>query len=259
MTGFEEYAALVRELTARQRGGERAVAAEADRRRALQTAVEQLGQRLATQGQHLDQLGRAVGGPAPAVVPQGAPTVPALATPGAAPAPETGAGATGGAAAAPGRPGVGAYPEGLPAPRVAEVDPAAELAAAQQLADEADRHGQQAEVLGHRPPLLPTWSPAARAAAVYAACALAGSLLMLVALIGSPIPASGLDLLAAASCAGVPLLSFLAGHLVLGRWGRPPISTGPPPSRYLPLGFVICALFSPSLFCLYLLAFRLLR
>ncbi|SCE91284.1 hypothetical protein GA0074695_2101 [Micromonospora viridifaciens] len=259
MTGFEEYAALVRELTARQRGGERAVAAEAERRRALQTAVEQLGQRLAAQGQRLDQLGRAAGGSAPATVPQGAQTVPALAAPGAAPPPEPGAGATGGAAAAPGRPGVGAYPEGLPAPRAAEADPAAELAAARQLADEADRHGQRAEAIAHRPALLPTWSPAARAAAVYGACALAGSLLMLVALIGSPIPASGLDLLAAASCAGVPLLSFLAGHLVLGRWGRPPISTGPPPSRYVPLGFVICALLAPSLFCVYLLAFRLMR
>ncbi|NES39543.1 hypothetical protein G3554_25910, partial [Micromonospora sp. PPF5-17] len=59
MTGFEEYAALARELSARQRGGERAVAAEAERRRALQAAVDQLGQRLAAQGQRLDQLGRA--------------------------------------------------------------------------------------------------------------------------------------------------------------------------------------------------------
>lgn len=310
MSGFDEYAALLRELSTRQRGGERAVAAEAERRRALQSTVDQLGRRLAAQGQRLDQLGQAINlpmrsvpaeAPSTAAVPVGAPpaagsiapaagaTAPApgsLASapgpvapaqglagppagstgpvggtgapvPAGAEAPGTGGGVTGGAAAAPGRPGVGAYPEGtLPGPRVG--DPAAELAAAGQLADEADRHGQQAEALAQRPVLLPTWSAPARAVAVYTACALAGSLLMLVALIGSPLPATGLDLVAAVSCAGVPLLSFLAGHLVLGRWGRPVIGGDIPAGRYVPLGFVICALVAPSLFCVYLVLFRLL-
>ncbi|SCL71241.1 hypothetical protein [Micromonospora chersina] len=280
MSGFDEYAALLRELSTRQRGGERAVAAEAERRRALQSTVDQLGRRLAAQGQRLDQLGQAIDLPmrsVPAEAPN-APAVPVGATPassapvpgstapaggtgapvpGGAQAPGTGGGVTGGAAAAPGRPGVGAYPEGtVPGPRVG--DPAAELAAAGQLADEADRHGQQAEALAQRPVLLPTWSAPARAVAVYTACALVGSLLMLVALIGSPLPATGLDLVAAVSCAGVPLLSFLAGHLVLGRWGRPVIGGETPPGRYVPLGFVICALVAPSLFCVYLVLFRLL-
>ncbi|WNM37678.1 hypothetical protein RMN56_21270 [Micromonospora halotolerans] len=303
MTGFDEYAALLRELSTRQRGGERAVAAEAERRRALQSTVDQLGRRLAAQGQRLDQLGQAIDlpmrsvpaeAPDAATVPAGAPSTAASAQPAATPAagaagsvspvpgpagpaagpvvpaagtaapvppgaeaPGTGGGVTGGAAAAPGRPGVGAYPEGtVPGPRAG--DPATELAAAARLADEADRHGQQAEALARRPVLLPTWSAPARAVAVYAACALAGSLLMLVALIGSPLPATGLDLVAAVSCAGVPLLSFLAGHLVLGRWGRPVLGGDTPPGRYLPLGFVICALVAPSLFCLYLVVFRLL-
>ncbi|MFI6329560.1 hypothetical protein ACIBBG_14820 [Micromonospora chersina] len=313
MTGFDEYAALLRELSTRQRGGERAVAAEAERRRGLQSTVDQLGRRLAAQGQRLDQLGQAINLPmrsVPAEAPN-APAVPVGATPASsapapgttapagpfasapgssgpagpvapapgttgpaagstapaggtgapvpagAQAPGTGGGVTGGAAAAPGRPGVGAYPEGtVPGPRVG--DPAAELAAAGQLADEADRHGQQAEALAQRPVLLPTWSAPARAVAVYTACALAGSLLMLVALIGSPLPATGLDLVAAVSCAGVPLLSFLAGQLVLARWGRPVIGGDIPPGRYVPLGFVICALVAPSLFCVYLVLFRLL-
>ncbi|MEU9742965.1 hypothetical protein AB0E12_27665 [Micromonospora chersina] len=289
MSGFDEYAALLRELSTRQRGGERAVAAEAERRRALQSTVDQLGRRLAAQGQRLDQLGQAINlpmrsvpaeAPSAPAVPVGAPPAAGSAAPApgsiapapgstgpsggtAAPvpagaeAPGTGGGMTGGAAAAPGRPGVGAYPEGtVPGPRVG--DPAAELAAAAQLADEADRHRQQAEALAQRPVLLPTWSAPARAVAVYTACALAGSLLMLVALIGSPLPATGLDLVAAVSCAGVPLLSFLAGHLVLGRWGRPVIGGETPPGRYVPLGFVICALVAPSLFCVYLVLFRLL-
>ncbi|MFF4812147.1 hypothetical protein ACFY03_28445 [Micromonospora chersina] len=275
MTGFDEYGALLRELSTRQRGGERAVAAEAERRRALQSTVDQLGRRLAAQGQRLDQLGQAINLPMRSVpaeaantpaVPVGAPPAPGSIAPGGgtgapvpagAEAPGTGGGVTGGAAAAPGRPGVGAYPEGtVPGPRVG--DPAAELAAAGQLADEADRHGQQAEALAQRPVLLPTWSAPARAVAVYTACALAGSLLMLVALIGSPLPATGLDLVAAVSCAGVPLLSFLAGQLVLGRWGRPVIGGDTAPGRYVPLGFVICALVAPSLFCVYLVLFRLL-
>ncbi|MFE9689967.1 hypothetical protein [Micromonospora sp. NPDC005806] len=265
---FEEYAALARELSARQRGGEQAVAAETERRRALDATVDQLGQRLAAQGQRLDQLGRAIGVPAP---PEGAPAPIGSATPVGAPAggapapaglpgapPGPGTGTTGGAAAGPGRPGVGAYPEGtVPAPRAG--DPAVELAAARRLVDEADRYGQQVEALAHRPGLLPTWSPLGRAVAVYAACALAGSVVMLATLVGSPIPVTGLDLVAASACAGVPLLSFLVGQLVLARWGRPVIGGDGPSSRYVPLGFVICALLSSTLFCLYLVAFRLLR
>ncbi|MEV0003905.1 hypothetical protein AB0H28_16665 [Micromonospora sp. NPDC050980] len=266
MSGFDEYAALVRELSARQRGGERAVAAEAERRRGLQSDVDTLGTRLAAQGAYLDRLGAALGTPM-ASVPDAPPAGPApgrTAAPGsgagsvASPGhgPETGDGTVGGAAAAPRRPGVGAYPGGS----VPTGDPAVELAAAGRLADEADRHGQETEALARRPVLLPTWSAPGRAVAVYAGCALIGSLLMLVALAGTPLPVSGMDLVAAVSCAGVPLMSFVAGQLVLARWGRPMLADGEAPAgRYVPLGFVICALVSPSLFCLYLALFRLLR
>ncbi|MFI5832956.1 hypothetical protein ACIA5A_04675 [Micromonospora sp. NPDC051300] len=245
MSGFDEYAALIRELSTRQRGGERAIAVEAQRRRELQSGVDQLGRRLTAQGAHLDRLGEAIGTPMASV-----PDTPPAAGPG------SGDGTPGGGAAAPGRSGVGAYPDGS----VPTGDPAADLAAAGRLADEADRHGQETEALARRPVLLPTWSAPARAVAVYAGCALVGSVLMLIALVGSPLPVSGMDLVAAVSCAGVPLTSFLAGQLVLARWGRPVLADGPtPPGRYVPLGFVICALVSPSLFCLYLILFRLLR
>ncbi|QLQ36964.1 hypothetical protein [Micromonospora robiginosa] len=300
MSGFDEYAALIRELSTRQRGGERAIAAEAQRRRELQSGVDTLGRRLAAQGAHLDRLGEAIGtpmtslpdappaGPAPAAAPgttagpgpAGAPGP--VNAPGRTGAPGsvgasgagtghgsgagsaasaghgrgTGDGTIGGGAAAPGRSGVGAYPDGS----MPTGDPAADLAAAGRLADAADRHGQETEALARRPVLLPTWSAPARAVAVYAGCALVGSLLMLIALVGSPLPVSGMDLVAAVSCAGVPLMSFLAGQLVLARWGRPVLADGEtPPGRYVPLGFVICALVSPSLFCLYLVLFRLLR
>ena len=300
MPGFEEYAALARQLSDRRRDGEQGVAAEAERRRALDTAADQLGRRLTAQGQRLDQLGQAIKAtpPAPATTPAAAVPVaaggPALATPphggstsaasggslagagdtSAAPSdgspgtageghsrPGTGAGGPGGSAAAPGRPGVGAYPEGvvLPAPRPAEVDPAAELDAARQLADEADRHGGQAEALARHPVLLPTWSPPARAFAVYTVCALAGSVLVLLMAVASEVQAIGLGAVLAVACTGVPVGSFVAGLLVLGRWGRPALGGGAPPSRFVPLGFVICALLSPSLYCAYVLLFRLLR
>ncbi|AXO35682.1 hypothetical protein [Micromonospora sp. B006] len=268
MSGFDEYAALLRELSTRQRGGEREIAAEAERRRGLQDAVDKLGQRLAAQGQHLDRLGQAIGtpmtsvpaeAPAPAVAVAAGPGAPETADAGGRAVAVPGDGSTGGAAAAPGQAGVGAYPSpGVPAPRAG--DPAAELAAAERLAGEADGYGQQADALARTPVLLPTWSAPARAVAVYGGCALVGSLLMLVALVGSPVPVAGLDLVAALSCAGVPLLSFVAGQVVLARWGRPALAGAEAtPGRYVPLGFVICALVSPSLFCVYLLLFRLLR
>ncbi|WP_446215999.1 hypothetical protein [Micromonospora sp. IBHARD004] len=298
MTAFEEYAALARQLAGQRRGADRAATAEAERRRALHAGVDQLGQRLAAQRQRLDQLGRAIGAAASAAVPRAglAPSggdlaaasgsaVPSAAS--AAPASTVvapsgpghpGAAGPGGAAAAAGRPEVGAYPQGVvaatgatpttgagttgagvPAPRVPEADPAAELAAARQLADEADRHGQQADALARRPALLPTWSPLARAAAVYTCSALAGAVLMLAMVVASGLEVVGLGALYASMCAGLPVASFVAGYLVLGRWGRPVIDGGAPPSRFVPLGFVICVLLVPLVYCAYLLAFRVLR
>ncbi|MGC4895966.1 hypothetical protein [Micromonospora sp. DT31] len=229
MSGFDEYAELLRELSTRQRGGERAIAAEAERRRGLQASVDAVGQRLAAQGQRLDRFGQAIGAPM-----------------GAVPADGSSGPVNGSAGPADGPSGAG--------------DPAGELAAAGRLAEEADGYARQAEALARTPVLLPTWSAPARAVAVYGGCALVGSLLMLVALVGSPLPVAGMDLVAALSCAGVPLLSFVAGQLVLARWGRPALEgEGAPAGRYVPLGFVLCALVSPSLFCLYLVLFRLLR
>ncbi|MEE3917865.1 hypothetical protein V2I01_01665 [Micromonospora sp. BRA006-A] len=68
---------------------------------------------------------------------------------------------------------------------------------------------------------------------------------MLIAIVGSSLPVTGLDLVAALSCAGVPLMSFVAGQVVLARRGRPVVEgEAPPAGRYVPLGFVICALVS---------------
>ncbi|WP_435207317.1 hypothetical protein [Micromonospora sp. bgisy143] len=214
-------------------------------------------------------------GPPTGSGPQAAPRSPTASAPPSAP--EPGDGDSAGAAGGPGRAGVGAYPElpasqarlalptavspaggGVPTQRVAAVDPVVELELARRMADEADRHGQQAELLAQRPVLLPTWSPLARAVAVYAACGAAAGVLMLTLVLASGIGLVDGFTLGAWICAGLPALAFFAGYLVLGRWGKPAMVAGTPP-RYLPLGFAICFLLVPLGYCAYLVLFRALR
>ncbi|MEV0157561.1 hypothetical protein AB0H57_28085 [Micromonospora sp. NPDC050686] len=232
MSSFDEYAALAAQLTDQLRSGERAAVEETRRLRGLTAVADQLGERLAAQAHRLEQLGRAIGVAEPGL------TGPDAATPASVPA-----------ASAP-------LPvSAAPAP---DTDPAAELAAVRLLADEADRHVQATEAIGHRPALLPAWSPAARALAVYCACALGGATLMLVMVLASGVGLIGGFTLGAWICAGLPVVSFVAGYLVLGRFGRAPLIAGPPP-RYVPMGFVICVLLVPFVYCAYLLLVRFLR
>ncbi|WP_308290855.1 hypothetical protein [Micromonospora sp. RL09-050-HVF-A] len=137
-------------------------------------------------------------------------------------------------------------------------DPAVVLAETGRLVDEADRLGQQAEALAQRPALLPTWSPTARAVAVYAGCAAVGALVMLVLVVANGIGVVDGFTLGALTCAGLPLISFVAGWLILGRWGRPALASTDPP-RYAPLGFVVCVLLVPLAYCVTLLLFRVVR
>ncbi|RGC67884.1 hypothetical protein C5N14_15485 [Micromonospora sp. MW-13] len=279
MSTFSEYAALARQLADQRRETDQDAAAEAGRRRAMHATLDQLTRRLAVQSHRLGQLGHAIGLPADPPPAAGGDrsgtTTPGSSTPGATSSGGTsGAGAVpdGGAAAAPGRPGVGAYPSGapggavvalpaaagVPTPRAAVADPAAELAEARRLADETDRLVQVTEAVARQPPLLPTWSPLARALAVYTGCAAAGVVLMLIMVVAADLAVVGLGALYAATCAGLPVLSFVAGYLVLGRWGRPALGSDQPP-RFVPLGFVTCVLLVPLAYCGYLLLFRLVR
>ncbi|MBQ1050307.1 hypothetical protein KBX50_17750 [Micromonospora sp. C51] len=291
MSTFDEYAALARHLAVQQRAGEQGAAAEAERQRDLGAAVEYLDRRLIAQGQRLDHLGRTIGvapggpsGTAPTGATPGG-VMPGGPPPGRPPGPPgypgggrgPGTGSDGGAAAAPGRPDVGAYSPvgvgqagpalpvavsataaGVPAPRAGEVDPATELELARRWADEADRHGQQAELLAQQPALLPTWSPMARAVAVYLGFAGVAVLLMLVMVLASGVGVVGTSTLVAWMCAGLPAVALIGGWLVLGRWGRPAVGAATPP-RYPVLGFVLCFLAVPLAYCGYLLLFRAMR
>ncbi|SCF04806.1 hypothetical protein GA0074696_2414 [Micromonospora purpureochromogenes] len=229
MSTFDEYAAAVRQLSVQVREGERGAAAEAERRRRLHAGVAQVGQRLAAQGQRLDQLGEAIGIP-----------------PATAAAPD-GPDATSG------------FPVATAAvDPAADSDPGVVLEEARRLGDEADLRTREVEALAARPELLPTWSPAARAVAVYVACAAAGVLLMLVLVVASGVGLVSGFTLGAWICAGLPVLSFAAGWLILGRWGRPALATVEPP-RFVPLGFVICVALVPTAYCASLLLVRFLR
>ncbi|WFE93922.1 hypothetical protein [Micromonospora sp. WMMD987] len=255
MADYDEYAATVRQFSARTREGERGAAAEAERRRALRAGVDQVGQRLDAQEQRLDQLATAAGLPPVAAVP---PSPVAGRAPGSGPAivppsPAADRAPGSGPASAAGTDGVAtAGTDGD-----VDGDPAVALAQARRLVDEADRLGGQAEALARRPALLPTWSPTARAVAVYVSCAAVGALAMLALVVAN---GSGLVdgvTLGALTCAGLPLISFVTGWLVLGRWGRPALA-GADTSRFAPLGFVICALLLPSTYCVVLLLARFL-
>ncbi|QOC91127.1 hypothetical protein [Micromonospora craniellae] len=183
----------------------------------------------------------------------------------------------GGAATAPRRPGVGAYfhsgvgeegralpvvvgttAAGAPAQRAGEVDPATELELARRWADEADRYAQQTEFVAQRPALLPTWSPMARAVAVYLGFSGVAVVLMLVMVLASGVGAVSFGTLIAWMCAGLPAVALIGGWLVLGRWGRPAAGAATPP-RYPLLGFLLCFLSVPLAYCGYLLIFRTLR
>ncbi|MGC5031909.1 hypothetical protein [Micromonospora sp. DT229] len=191
--------------------------------------------------------------------------------------PAKGTGWDGGAAAAPGRPGVGAYPQGsvgeaeralpvavsataagVPGQRVGEVDPATELEMVRRWADEADRYAQQTEVLAQRPALLPSWSPMARAIAVYLGFAAVSVLIMLVMVLASGIGVVGGWTLFSWMCAGLPAASLIGGWLVLGRWGRPAVGAMTAP-RYPVIGFLLCFLAVPLAYCGYLIMIRTLR
>ncbi|GGL96029.1 hypothetical protein [Micromonospora yangpuensis] len=300
MSSFDDYVALARELSERRRAGQRDAAADTERRRGLHAAADQLDHRLAGQAQRLEQLGRTIDVPPPpyppadAVPPAAGPAPAGTAAAGgpaaggwpdqagaAAPAGSAGyAGAGpvpvagGGAAALPGRSGVGAYPDrqagptagglpatvdpAVPAQRAAAAEPGAELELARRLADDADRYGQQAETLAHQPALLPGWSPLARALAVYTACASVGVLVMLMLVVASGVGLVDGFTLGAWMCAGLPALSFFAGYLILGQWGSPALHAGTG-SRYVHFGFLICFVLVPVAYCAYLVLVRTLR
>lgn len=130
-------------------------------------------------------------------------------------------------------------------------DPFRELELARQRADEADAMMLRVETLAQQPPLLPGWSPLARALIVYAGSALAAVLVQFALVAAAGIGVLDTFSLYAWMCAGLPAAAFFAGYFVLSVWGRAPSQDAP--QRYARLGFALCFIIMPAAYCGYLL------
>ncbi|MFV2009232.1 MULTISPECIES: hypothetical protein [unclassified Micromonospora] len=117
-------------------------------------------------------------------------------------------------------------------------DPEQELEAARRQLDEADAAATEAEQAAGRPPLLPGWSPLARAVTVYLGFAAAVAVLQFGFFL-NPVTA-GVDYSTKWiwSCAGFPATGFFAAYFVISKWGRSRLETDGGP-RFPKLGFLI--------------------
>lgn len=248
MTTYPEYAALARHLDHLTRTGEAATAGYAQRHHELGETLDQLDQRLAVQQEQLAQLGRLIGQHM-----SSRPVAPAVPVP--APAP------IGGPAGGPGHPpGMGDPAVAIPHQRSVAggaADPAHSAELARQSADAADAAATEADALARQATLLPKLSPLARNLVVYAASALvavAVQFYLLTLSNSGPVDAFAV---AAWMCAGLPAAAFFAGYLVLATWGKPKIAQGNA-AIYPKLGFAVCFLAMPAVYCGYKLIVQLL-
>ncbi|WJK36721.1 hypothetical protein [Solwaraspora sp. WMMA2065] len=117
-------------------------------------------------------------------------------------------------------------------------DPEQELESARRQLDEADAAATEAEQAAGRPPLLPGWSPLARAVTVYLGFAAAVAVLQFGFFL-NPVTA-GVDYSTKWiwSCAGFPATGFFAAYFVISKWGTSRLETDGGP-RFPKLGFLI--------------------
>jgi hypothetical protein len=135
-------------------------------------------------------------------------------------------------------------------PAAAVTDPVQALQVARVRAEEADVAATEAERLARYPPLFPTWTPLARNLAVYAACALTAVVAQIALLVAADLDQIDPLTMLAWLCAGLPAMAFFAGVAVVTVWGKPPALVGTPP-RNLRLGFAVCFLAMPTVYCAY--------
>lgn len=143
---------------------------------------------------------------------------------------------------------IGQHASSRPPPPSEVADPSSAVRLAEERADAADVASLDAERLAGSPRLFPALAPLARNAVVYLVCALAAVVLQFGLLVLSD--AGRIDSLSllAWACAGLPAMAFFAGYLIISVWGRPRVATGPQP-RSPRLGFAICFLATPVVYC----------
>ncbi|WFE29326.1 hypothetical protein O7623_09095 [Solwaraspora sp. WMMD791] len=142
-----------------------------------------------------------------------------------------GAGAAGPVSAAPvsGDPAaVGGFPP----------DAEQELEAARRQLDEADAAATEAEQAAARPPLLPGFTPLARAVTVYLGFAAAVAALQFAIFLNPFAATVDVSTKFIWSCTGFPAMGFFAAYFVISKWGRSRLETDGGP-RFPKLGFLI--------------------
>ncbi|MEV4755580.1 hypothetical protein AB0J86_10785 [Micromonospora sp. NPDC049559] len=139
-------------------------------------------------------------------------------------------------------------PPPVSAPPSPPLDPAYALELARRAADAADEAALRAESMAQQPPLLPGWSPLARALAVYGAGAFVAIVLEYVLVAGWGLDVVDPFTVFAWTCGGLPAMAFFAAYLVLTVWGKPRILNGKP-HHYARLGFILCFAAMPLSYC----------
>ena len=137
-----------------------------------------------------------------------------------------------------------------PVPASGHGDPQGAVRLAGAEADAADAAIAEVERLAERPALLPGLTPVIRNTVVYATCA-AVTVAIQYSLIGlGDIGRVDTFSVIAWACAGLPLLAFLAGYVVIAAWGTPRLRAEPV-ARHPALGLAVCFLAAPAVYCGY--------
>jgi hypothetical protein len=131
------------------------------------------------------------------------------------------------------------------------------LQLAGQHADLADAALTEAEQVAQQPRLLPDLPTQTRNLAVYGGCALVAVVAVYALLIASDITNIAGWMLLGSSCAGFPLLAWIAGYLVIGALGRPRIGDATV-SRSPRLGLAVCLIAVPVSLCAFQVVTHLL-
>jgi hypothetical protein len=143
------------------------------------------------------------------------------------------------------------YLDGVSPSSITDIGEATGRAAGQ--LETAEKEAATAETLAARPPLLPTMSPAGRAALVYGGWCLAGWLTQCALTLFS-----GTDVSAVLwSLCGLPALAFFAGFITLHIFGQPRIGGQIPYS--IRLGGAVCFIGMPILWIGLIAFFTFLR
>lgn len=150
----------------------------------------------------------------------------------------------------------------LPAPSIGPpvpgpvADPTEAVARATAAADAADVAARAAHRRAAQPPLLPGLTPSARNVIVYAAAALAGTLISILMIAVNPDAEFGRIpwQLVPWSLCGLPAVAFFAGYLTISLAGQPRLGKGG--TKSVRAGGFICFVGMPILWFLFIAATR---